>query len=261
MDGFNDLMAEFGKILGIEGFAPDAEGVCILQSEEAEIRIIHCPEADDTLLLSAVVMSLPKDGGRSLLAALGANHRFLATGGATASMDPESEELVLSQYLPLAVLAPRSLVALVEKFSSALIALRSLGAGDQTPPDVETDGLSVLADTVEIDGVSIELGEGDEGQVLAVADLGEAPDALVVARDMMVANHLFCGTAGATLSLDAATGHVFLQQNLYPVDEEDWLARRLAVFADKAGEWRGRISGQGAPQGDRLPFSGNYMPV
>ena len=33
------MMAEVGDILGIEGYKPDAEGVCILESEEAEIRI------------------------------------------------------------------------------------------------------------------------------------------------------------------------------------------------------------------------------
>ena len=33
MDGFDDLMAGVGGILGIEGYEPDAEGVCMLESE------------------------------------------------------------------------------------------------------------------------------------------------------------------------------------------------------------------------------------
>ena len=266
MSGFNDLMAGVGDILGIEGYTPDAEGVCILESEEAEIRIIHCPEADEMLLLMATVMPAPPDGGRMLLAALDANHRFKGTRGATVSLDPESGELVLSHYLPVDILTPRSFVAMLEAFSSALMAIRSIDAGETAPSpgaDGETDAGSEDAETVEIDGIAVELSQGaHDGLFVAVSDLGEAPDDPDLAQELLEANHLFAGTAGATLSLEAATNRVFLQQKIYPSDDdEDWLPRRLAVFIDKAGEWRRRLDGSDAPPDDASPFSEGFLQV
>ena len=255
MGGFDDLMAEVGDILGIEGYKPDAEGVCVLESEEAEIRIIHCPEADEMVLVMATVMPLPPDGGRSLLAALDANHRFKGTRGSTVSLDPESDELVLSQYLPVDILTPRSFVALLEAFSSALIALRVLDTEEQTTsPAVSGETVlgKVNVDRIDIDGVVVELSQSEnDGLIVAVTDLGEAPTDQTVVRELLEANHLFAGTAGATLSLEAKSNRVFLQQKIYPNDgDEDWLPRRLAVFLDKASEWRVRLQGVAETAGD-----------
>jgi hypothetical protein len=255
MGGFDDLMAEVGDILGIEGYTPDAEGVCILESEEAEIRIIHCPEADEMLLLMATVMPLPPDGGRSLLAALDANHRFAGTRGSTVSLDAESDELVLSQYLPIDILTPRSFVVLLEAFSSALVALRVLDTEGQTPPPAVSDETAlgkVNVERINLDGVVVELSQSEnDGLIVALTDLGEAPADRTVARELLEANHLFAGTAGATLSLEAKSNRVFLQQKMYPVDgDEDWLPRRLAVFLDKASEWRARLQGVTETAGD-----------
>ena len=266
MSGFNDLMAGVGDILGIEGYEPDAEGVCVLESEEADIRIIHCPEADGMLLITATVMQTPQDGGRTLLAALDANHRFKGTRGATVSLDAESDELVLSHYLPVDILTPRSFVAMLEAFSSALMSIRALDAGAMaTSPDSagETDAGGDAVKTIELDGVAVELSQGaNDGLFVAVSDLGEAPDDPDLARELLEANHLFAGTAGATLSLEAATNRVFLQQKIYPDDnDEDWLPRRLAVFVDKAGEWRRRLDGSAAPPDDASPFSEGFLQV
>ena len=255
MSGFNDLMAGVGDILGIEGYTPDAEGVCIIESEEAEICIIHCPEADDMVLVMATVMPLPPDGGRSLIAALDANHRFKGTRGSTVSLDAESDELVLSQYLPVDILTPRSFVALLEAFSSALIALRAIDTEGRTPPPAvpgETVHGEGNVERVDFDGVVVELSQGEnDGLIVAVTDLGEASADRAVARELLEANHLFAGTAGATLSLEAKSNRVFLQQKMYPNDgDEDWLPRRLAVFIDKAGEWRTRLQGAAETAGD-----------
>lgn len=255
MDGFDELIAGVGDILGIEGLAPDAEGVCTLESDETEIRVIHCPEADDMLLLTATVMPAPPDGGRMFLAALDANHRFKGTRGATVSLDGESDELVLSRYLPVGILSPKSLLDAVEAFSSALMSLRAVEAGVGAPPSAasdEADAGDVAAETIEVDGVVVEVSQGDDGVIVALSDLGEAPDDSVFVRELLVANHLFEGTAGATLSLEAATNRVFLQQKIYPEaeDSEDWLPRRLAVFVDKASEWKARLHGSAETEGD-----------
>lgn len=123
MDDYAKLIAETGALLGIEGFEPDAEGVCVLESEEAAITIMFCPEADDAVLLTAKFMDAPPDEDGALMAALEANHRFAKTAGATISIDHDDGSLHLSESLPLAILTPESLVARLESFSSVLLAL------------------------------------------------------------------------------------------------------------------------------------------
>ena len=116
----------------------------------------------------------------------------------------------------------------------------------------ETDAGDGDAETIEVDGIELELSQGaNDGLIAAVTDLGEAPDDPDLARELLEANHLFAGTAGATLSLEAKTNRVFLQQKIYPDDnDEDWLPRRLAVFLDKAGEWKSRLQGVSETTGD-----------
>ena len=98
----------------------------------------------------------------------------------------------------------------------------------------------------------VELSQSEnDGLIVALTDLGEAPADRSVARELLEANHLFAGTAGATLSREAKSNRVFLQQKMYPVDgDEDWLPRRLAVFLDKASEWRTRLQGVAETAGD-----------
>ena len=69
-----------------------------------------------------------------------------------------------------------------------------------------------------LDGVVVELSQSEnDGLIVALTDLGEAPADRSVARELLEANHLFAGTAGATLSLEAKSNRVFLQQKMYPV--------------------------------------------
>lgn len=66
----------------------------------------------------------------------------------------------------------------------------------------------------------------------------------------------------ARREVQAAMNRVFLQQKIYPDDnDEDWLPRRLAVFIDKAGEWRRRLDGSAAPPDDASPFSEGFLQV
>ena len=39
---YEELVAETGAEIGIEGFAPDADGVCVLASDIGEIVIMDC---------------------------------------------------------------------------------------------------------------------------------------------------------------------------------------------------------------------------
>ena len=96
----------------------------------------------------------------------------------------------------------------------------------------------------EIEGVRISLRPGDGGASIVSADLGPLAedDADALVGEMLEANHAFQGTAGATLSVDPETKHVFLRKRVWPDDsDEDAVLSEIAVFADKAREWRERI--------------------
>ncbi|MBQ7179274.1 MAG: type III secretion system chaperone [Victivallales bacterium] len=124
MATFAEIIAEMGTLLGIEDFEPDAEGCCIISSEEAEISIMYCPDAGEKVLITTKIMDLPLDNDNLLVAALEANHRFAETKGATISLDDEDNSLALSLYLPLDILTAEFLVAKIEDFTTALFALR-----------------------------------------------------------------------------------------------------------------------------------------
>ena len=124
MATFEEIIAETGTILGIEDFEPDAEGCCVIVSEEAEISLMYCPDAGNKVLITTKIMDLPLDNDNLLVAALEANHRFAETKGATISLDDEDNSLALSMYLPLDILTAEFLVAKIEDFTTALLALR-----------------------------------------------------------------------------------------------------------------------------------------
>ena len=121
---FTDIISETGKLLGIEDFEPDAEGTCVIASEEAEVSLLYCPDAGELVLVTAKIMDLPYDDDHVLVAALESNHRLEATKGATISLDEEDNSLVLSIYLPLKLLTAETLVSRLEAFMTALFSLR-----------------------------------------------------------------------------------------------------------------------------------------
>ncbi len=124
MLSFTDIISETGKLLGIEDFEPDAEGVCVIASEEAEVSLLYCPDAGEMVLMTAKIMDLPSDDENVLVAALEANHHLEATNGATISLDEEENSLALSMYLPLDLLTAEILVSRLEAFMTALLSLR-----------------------------------------------------------------------------------------------------------------------------------------
>jgi len=97
----------------------------------------------------------------------------------------------------------------------------------------------------EINGVKISLKPEDGGAFAVSADLGplaeEDADALI--GEMLEANYAFQGAAGATLSVDPGSNHVFLRKRVWSDDsDEDAIFPEFAVFADKAREWQERIA-------------------
>ena len=122
---YEELMEETGAELGIEGFAPDADGVCVLASDIGEITIMDCKDGPaEMVLLNAAVTDVPPDADAALLEALKANRGFKGTKGSTLSVDPETKRFELSRYAPLEGLDPDKFVSMVEDFATALVELR-----------------------------------------------------------------------------------------------------------------------------------------
>ncbi len=125
MSTFAEVMAQVAECLGIEeGLVPDEDGICELISEEADIVIMDCPDADGAVLMTAKLMDPPSGEDETLLSALKANHRLAATKGASISLDEADGSLALSVNRPLASLDGPKMVALIEEFTATLLSLR-----------------------------------------------------------------------------------------------------------------------------------------
>ena len=141
---YEELIEETGAEIGIEGFTPDADGVCILASDIGEIVIMNCKEgAHELVLLNAAVSDVPPDAKAALLEALSANRGFKDTKGATLSVDPETRRFELSQYSALEDLDPDKFVAMVEDFATTLVHVREK-LNDASRANADGEALSGL---------------------------------------------------------------------------------------------------------------------
>ncbi|MBE6382626.1 MAG: type III secretion system chaperone [Lentisphaerae bacterium] len=133
---YEELIEETGAMIGIEGFTPDADGICVLASDIGEIVIMDCREDPRGLvLLNAAVADVPPEAGPALLEALKANRGFRDTKGSTLSVDPETRRFELSRYAFLEGLEPDRFVAIIEAFATALVDVRAKIEGAQLSGD------------------------------------------------------------------------------------------------------------------------------
>ena len=133
---YEELIEETGAMIGIEGFTPDADGICVLASDIGEIVIMDCREDPRGLvLLNAAVTDVPPEAGAALLEALKANRGFRDTKGSTLSVDPETNRFELSRYAFLEGLDPDRFVAIIEDFATALVDVRAKIEGAQISRD------------------------------------------------------------------------------------------------------------------------------
>ncbi len=123
---YEELVEETGAMIGIEGFTPDADGICVLASDIGEIVIMDCKDDPRGLvLLNAAVADVPPDASAALLEALKANRGFRDTKGSTLSVDPETKRFELARYAFLEGLDPDRFVAIIEDFATALVDVRA----------------------------------------------------------------------------------------------------------------------------------------
>lgn len=134
---FDELIRETGAKIGIEGFAPDEDGVCTLVSDIGEIVLMDCKGPREVVLLNASVTDVPPDAGAALMEALKANSGFWNTNGATLSVDPETKRFELTQYAELRALNAELMVMLIEGFATTLVNIREKLEGAFASGDLE----------------------------------------------------------------------------------------------------------------------------
>ena len=120
MDAFASLIAETGRLVGIDSLEPDADGLVEFASEEATIFVMRAGEADDTVLVTAKVFDAADVASGARRRAIEANF----AGDLTVSVDPDDGSYHISDYAPIRVLPPEGMVRWLETFSSALMRLR-----------------------------------------------------------------------------------------------------------------------------------------
>ncbi len=124
---FQELMKGTGELLGLEDFAPDADGFCTLESEDGAIDIGFVPEAHGLVLLHAIVMKEPEEkSGAALRRALEINCGLRKTGQATLSVNPDTGCIELARFFALELLDPEGLVSLAGSFAATLLEMRGL---------------------------------------------------------------------------------------------------------------------------------------
>jgi len=121
MDAFASLIAETGRLVGIDSLEPDADGVVEFASEEATIVVMRAGEAGDAVLTTAKILDAADIAPDARLRALEANF----AGDLTVSVDPDDGSYHLSDYAPVRALSPEGMVRWLEAFSSALMRLRA----------------------------------------------------------------------------------------------------------------------------------------
>ena len=98
MTDFEEAMAVLGRELGLElqvrdGVASFDAMVDVASGASMRIDLTHVPERRG-VMVSAHVGELPQEGGEELCRTLlEANHLFEGTGGATFSVDPETQQI------------------------------------------------------------------------------------------------------------------------------------------------------------------------
>lgn len=95
---YKELIADFGKRLGLDHFEPDEEGLCELDTDEFTVTLQHVPE-HDMVLTTALVCELGPDPSAAFYRALlESNFMYQRTRGATLSVDAAANTVMLSRY-------------------------------------------------------------------------------------------------------------------------------------------------------------------
>lgn len=110
------ILAEFGRGIGLDGLALDANGYCCLGFDEVVVNIEWVPRSEQLMLYCHLGFAPAQAEAAWYRELLEANHFFRGTGGATLGVDPATQAVALVQPLALAALTPARLEAELQGF-------------------------------------------------------------------------------------------------------------------------------------------------
>lgn len=146
LETYAALIETFGRSIGLEGAAPDAEGYCAMSFDELVVHFQYDGE-DDSLTLFARIGTADEDRLEGIYAMLlGANLFWQGTKGATLSVDPDIQAVFIADRRELAHLSDGlfrdwlgGFIDIAEHWTDRLATANAggslTGADDQPPPD------------------------------------------------------------------------------------------------------------------------------
>lgn len=96
----NELVANLGKLIKVDGLSFDQEGNCIILLDDKILFILELVEDHDGIIFGVVLGNLPIEGRESMLyELLSANFYWNRTDGATIGIDDETDIVTLCYFL------------------------------------------------------------------------------------------------------------------------------------------------------------------
>ncbi|MEO1019673.1 MAG: type III secretion system chaperone [Pseudomonadota bacterium] len=113
---YSELLANFGRSIGLPDLVADEEGYCALSFDELAVNLQLDP-ATRELLIFAHLGEIDDDDPSALYARmLAANSFWQGTGGATLGIEPETQAVFLARTVSVRVLDDAAFEALLEGF-------------------------------------------------------------------------------------------------------------------------------------------------
>ena len=120
--------------------------------------------------------------------------------------------------------------------------IESLGA--RVGVELSLDDAGVCA--IEADGLPVAINYLPEiGQIVLLGDIGTPPPERLegLYKTLLAANHMFAGTGGSTLSLDAESGRIELCRAVHiALSDADSFYGEVENFVNTAHSWRGVVA-------------------
>ena len=118
---YDELMVDLGKRFELKDFRPDEDGYCEIYADDFTVTFQHVPETDMVLTTCLVCELGPEPSAKFYRRLLEANFMYKETHGATLSIDPEAETVMLSRYDRLGQIDGESFYRTVEMFMVVML--------------------------------------------------------------------------------------------------------------------------------------------
>jgi len=117
---YEELIAEFGKKVGLDYLKPNEDGLCEIDTDFATVNIQYVEETEMVLLTGLVRPVEDEPSPKFLRSLLEANFMFQRTHGATLSIDPDSNAVMLVRFERLSDLDCDRFALIVRRFLEAM---------------------------------------------------------------------------------------------------------------------------------------------